>query len=99
MKYRVSDYDGMVNGPEYQVLDDDKHGNGKNPLTSAGAMYALFPANDAKQLKPVGEWNTGKIIARGTVMQHWLNGAKVLGVRKADLPEGAHLAAILRYAL
>ena len=27
------------------------------------------------------------------------NGAKVLGVRKADLPDGAHLAAILRYAV
>jgi hypothetical protein len=26
-------------------------------------------------------------------------GAKVLGVRKADLPGGAHLAAILRYAV
>ena len=28
-----------------------------------------------------------------------ITGAKVLGVRKADLPDGAHLAAILRYAL
>ncbi len=27
------------------------------------------------------------------------HGAKVLGVRKADLPDGAHLAAILRYAI
>jgi len=28
-----------------------------------------------------------------------MHGAKVLGVRKADLPDGAHLAAILRYAV
>ena len=27
------------------------------------------------------------------------SGAKVLGVRKADIPDGAHLAAILRYPI
>ena len=43
-------------GPEMQVLDDAKHADGKNPLTTAGSLYALIAATN-KKLKPVGEWN------------------------------------------
>jgi len=71
-------------GPEYQVLDDKLHGNGKNPLTSAAAMYALFACNDQKVLKPVGEFNKARIVARGTKLEHWLNGKKVLEVDTAS---------------
>jgi len=65
-------------GPEYQVLDDEQHGNGKNPKTSAAAMYAMFACNDRKELKPLGEFNQARIVARGTKLEHWLNGKKVL---------------------
>lgn len=71
-------------GPEYQVLDDKLHGNGKNPLTSAASMYALFACNDQKTLNPVGEFNKARIVARGTKLQHWLNGKKVLEVDTAS---------------
>jgi hypothetical protein len=71
-------------GPEYQVLDDKLHGNGKNPLTSAAAMYALFACNDQKTLKPVGEFSKARIVARGTKLEHWLNGKKVLEVDTAS---------------
>lgn len=50
-------------GPEYQVLDDAKHADGKKPQTSAGAVYALIaPTN--KTLMPVGEWNTARIVVK-----------------------------------
>jgi hypothetical protein len=65
-------------GPEYQVLDNDKHADGKNPKTSAAALYALIAPNDSKKVKPVGEWNEGRIIAKGTHVEHWLNGTKVV---------------------
>ncbi|MDP6522655.1 MAG: DUF1080 domain-containing protein [Kiritimatiellia bacterium] len=65
-------------GPEYQVLDDEKHVNGKNPLTSAAAMYAMFKCNDQKTLMPVGEFNQARIVAKGTRLEHWLNGKLVL---------------------
>src|SRR4030095_8858697 len=43
-------------GPEMQVLDNARHPDGKNPLTSAGSDYALYaPARDVT--RPVGEWN------------------------------------------
>ena len=29
---------------------------------------------------PVGQWNTGRIVCKGTIIQHWLNGEKVIHV-------------------
>jgi hypothetical protein len=64
-------------GPEMQVLDDDKHKDGKDPRTSAGALYALIAAMN-KTLKPVGEWNKVRIVMKAGHVEHWLNGAKVV---------------------
>ncbi|MFM8706994.1 MAG: DUF1080 domain-containing protein [Planctomycetia bacterium] len=77
--YRVQPGDKApyLSGPEYQVLDDAKHRDGANPKTSAAALYALIAGTD-KELKPVGEWNTGKIVLRGNHLEHWLNGRKVV---------------------
>src|SRR6185295_6718967 len=57
-------------------LDGWKHGDGKNPLTSAGSIYAVYPPAK-KVVKPVGEWNHTKIVAKGNHIEHWLNGEKV----------------------
>jgi len=64
-------------GPEYQVLDNATHPDGKNPLTSAGSCYALYaPSRDAS--RPIGEWNTSKILINKGKVEHWLNGEKVV---------------------
>lgn len=76
IKYRFKN--GL--GPEYQVLDDDEHNNGKNPFTSAAAMYLMAKCNNQKVLKPVGEFNKTRIIAKGNHLEHWLNGKKVLEI-------------------
>lgn len=62
-------------GPEFQVLDDAVHPDGKNRLTSAGAAYGLY-AQPEGLLKPIGEWNTAKIVVNGNHVEHWLNGTK-----------------------
>lgn len=68
---------------EYQILDNDVHADGKNPRTSAASLYfCLQPSKDAT--KPVGQWNTGRIVCKGTVIQHWLNGVKVIGFDYTD---------------
>ncbi|PYQ72559.1 MAG: DUF1080 domain-containing protein [Acidobacteria bacterium] len=63
--------------PEYQLLDDAKASDNKTRLTCAGAAYAIYPSPPG-HLKPVGEWNTARIVARGAHVEHWLNGFKLL---------------------
>ena len=82
IKYNVIEEmsDGNPLGFEYQVLDDDGHpdakmGNGTN--RTAASLYDLISAEN-KMVRPVGEWNHGRIIFNGTHGEHWLNGKKVL---------------------
>lgn len=64
-------------GPEYQVLDNAKHADGKNPLTSASSAYAMYaPSKDV--CAPVGKWNLARIVVNGMHVEHWLNGEKVV---------------------
>ena len=63
--------------PEYQLLDDATAPDGKSRLTAAGAAYGLYPA-PAGVVKPAGEWNATRIIAKGPHVEHWLNGQKLL---------------------
>jgi hypothetical protein len=63
--------------PEMQILDDDRHADGRSPLTSAGSLFALYPVVE-DVVKPAGEWNDVRIVARGPRVQHWLNGVKVV---------------------
>jgi cytochrome c len=62
-------------GPEMQILDNDEHPDGKNPLTSAGANYAL-QAPDRDYTRPIGMWNQVRMLVKGTHVEYWLNGSK-----------------------
>ena len=61
-----------------QVLDDNGHPDGKSELTSAGAVYGLYPTPRGI-VKPVGEWNTARLLVNGNHVEHWLNGQKIAG--------------------
>jgi hypothetical protein len=74
VKYRVQKSPGGWLGPEYQVLDDAGHPNGKVADTTAASLYEIAPAAKDKAGKPAGEWNVSRIVAKGTVLEHWLNG-------------------------
>lgn len=74
----TEEYDHIYwSAPEYQLLDDAAHVDGKNRLTSTGAAYGLYPAPPGV-VKPAGEWNASRIVARGNQVEHWLNGQKLL---------------------
>lgn len=77
--YRVTTGDGApyFSGPEYQILDDSKHRDGKNKLTSSASLYALY-IPEGKTEKPVGQWNLAKIVIKGQNVEHWLNGKQVV---------------------
>jgi hypothetical protein len=63
--------------PEMQVLDDERHADGRSPLTSAGSNYGLYPAPRGV-VKPAGEWNAVRIVVDGRRVEHWLNGVRVV---------------------
>jgi len=65
-------------GFEYQMIDDDRHSDGKLPTHRSGALYDLITPDARKQLKPIGEWNHSRVVFVGTHGEHWLNGIKVV---------------------
>ena len=75
-------------GFEYQMLDDDRHEDGKLPTHRSGALYDMIAPGPAKRLNPVGEWNRSSVIFRGNHGEHWLNGQKIvefdLGTARMD---------------
>ncbi|MEK7401700.1 MAG: DUF1080 domain-containing protein [Gemmatimonadota bacterium] len=76
--YRATEeYDRVYwSAAEYQLLDDPNARDGRSRLTSAGSVYGLYPAPEG-HLKPAGEWNTTRIVAKGAHAEHWLNGTKL----------------------
>lgn len=66
-------------GPEMQVLDDAKHADGKIHKHNSGDLYDLI-ASPARYAKPVGEWNTAKIIKKDGKITLIFNGQKTAEV-------------------
>lgn len=79
IKYLVVESRPNAAGPEYQMLDDGGHPDGKNggKRHTASLYDIIAPAAD-KPLKPPGEWNLSKITVKGKQVEHWLNGALVV---------------------
>lgn len=77
--YRVTEEYDMPywSGPEYQLLDDARHPDGKDTTRRAAAAYAIYPATHGV-VKPAGQWNSAKIVVNGNAVEHWLNGQKVV---------------------
>jgi len=74
----TEEYDHIYwSAPEYQLLDDAGHPDGKSRLTAAGSDYGLYPS-PAGVVKPANEWNSTMIVVNGNSVQHWLNGQKLL---------------------
>jgi hypothetical protein len=74
----VEGLDWIYNGaPEYALLDDAGHSDGKNAITSAGSAHSVY-ASPRGVVKPAGEWNTSRLVAKGPHIEHWLNGVKVV---------------------
>lgn len=79
---------------EYQVLDDAHPGHGDNPRQSAASIFfCMGPSKRAT--RPVGEWNTARIICKGTVIEHWLNEERVISFDYTD-PKWAKEVELLR---
>jgi len=73
-------------GFEMQILDNEKHADGKQPNRSAGSLYDLLPAT-ADVVRPAGFWNTAVVRVTegdgkgGKRIEHFLNGVRVVDVQ------------------
>jgi sugar phosphate isomerase/epimerase len=81
VKYFYDERQNKGSCEEFQILDKghplcSKEGT---EIQQIGALYDLFPANGAADVvKPAGQWNSGMVVSKGTKVEHWLNGVKVL---------------------
>jgi hypothetical protein len=92
VKYNVSEEMSASRGSkhsalgfEYQVIDGENYKGSLNPTQRAAALYDILPAQNVT-LKPVGEFNSSRIVLNGTHGEHWLNGVKVLDYELGTAP-------------
>ena len=79
--------DGAVawhSGPEYQLLHNAGHPDGKAPITAAGSNYAVHPPI-ADMTRPVGEWNRSRLRVNREHVEHWMNGMYLLSYQIGDI--------------
>ena len=78
---------GSAIGLEFQLLDDAVHPDakaGRDGNRTFGSLYDLIAAPATKPVKPIGEWNTAHIVSKGTKVEHWLNGTKLIEFDRAS---------------
>ena len=82
IKYYVTEnvYDRGALGLEYQLLDDARHPDARMGVdgnrTLAG-LYDMIPPRGVR-FNGIGQWNTGRIVAKDNHIEHWLNNFKTL---------------------
>ena len=83
IKYWVNAFDGKNGaknwlGVEYQMIDDNKHPDGlKGGSHNTGSIYDIFDSAKDKTLKPIGEWNSSRVVIKDGKIEHYLNGRLV----------------------
>jgi len=78
---------GSSIGMEYQVLDDARHPDaklGRDGNRTVGSFYDVIPASKTKVVNPPGEWNHGRILARGHRVTFWLNGQETVSFNRGS---------------
>jgi hypothetical protein len=71
-------------GLEFQILDDARHPDAKEGVVgnrTLGSLYDLIPPTkvEPRFQRKIGDWNQGRIVVTpDNIVQHWLNGFKVV---------------------
>jgi hypothetical protein len=82
VKYFVTESRPKAPGHEYQMADAGTRADDRNRSAQGiGSFYDVLPANTTGAIKPAGEWNVSRLVVRGTRVEHWLNGKKILAYR------------------
>ena len=65
-------------GNEFSIADDASFDSSVlTPDRRTGSLYGVI-APSISATKPVGEWNQTRIVCRGTTVEHWLNGGRIV---------------------
>ncbi len=67
----------FLSGPEYQIIDEIGYPGKLKETNTAGGTYDMYVPQH-KTLKPVGEWNSLRLIVKGPHVEHWMNGTKIV---------------------
>jgi hypothetical protein len=71
---------------EYQIADDERHPDAlRGASHSTAAVYEYWPPQKSGPAK-ANVWHTGRIVARGLHVEHWMDGRKVVDI-SLDAPE------------
>jgi len=92
--YRATEDNEYIwqSAPEMQILDNERHSDGKLELTSAGSDFALYPAPHSAT-HPAGQWNSVRLVVNGNHVEHWMNGQKVVEYELGSPDWAARVAA------
>jgi hypothetical protein len=94
--YRVAETEDAPwkTGPEFQVLDDARWDVEPTNSHGVGGLYDLVGPPENKRTVPTGAFNHGRLIINEGVVQHHLNGMKLIeidldGAEWAELVQGS----------
>ncbi len=96
VKYFIEPEKNKNIGCEYQILDDAKHEDAKKGINgnrTMASLYDIIPARTDKRVKPVGEWNEGRIVVNGNYVKHYLNSEKVVDYDRTSSEFKVHFEA------
>ena len=103
VKYNVSEEFSLKNasnhaalGWEFQLQDDINGDDITNPTHLTASLYEMIASNARSITKPIGEWNSARLVFNGNKGEHWLNGKKVVEF-DITTPEFAALFAKSKY--
>jgi hypothetical protein len=69
-------------GCEYQIYDGGTRT--VEPRNQTGSIYDLFEPDNSVVARPPGEWNQGIIVLKDNLIEHWLNGSKIVTAKIGD---------------
>lgn len=71
---------------EYQIADDERHPDASGDAKHSTASVYEYQAPRKRAPAKANTWHTGRIVAKGLHIEHWLDGEKVVDI-ELDAPE------------
>lgn len=70
-------------GPEFQLLDNERHKDAQIAMHRAGDNYDLHSSSE-EPVKPAEEWNSSRLVVNEGQVAHYMNGIKVVEYQLGD---------------